>query len=36
MSNLSQRILERGEAIGRAKVEAKIIFNMYEKGYTIE
>ena len=32
MCNLSQGILERGEAKG----EAKIIFKMYEKGYTIE
>jgi len=40
MSNLSQGILERGkargEAIGKAKEGAKFIFNMYEKGYTIE
>lgn len=32
MCNLSQGILEKGEAKG----EAKIIFKMYEKGYTIE
>lgn len=32
MCNLSQGILEKGEAIG----EAKFIFKMYEKGYTIE
>ena len=32
MCNLSQGILERGEAKG----EAKFIFNMYEKGYTLE
>ena len=32
MSNLSQGILEKGEAKG----EAKIKFKMYEKGYTIE
>ena len=44
MCNLSQGILERGEAIGKAKGEAigktkegtKFIFNMYEKGYTLE
>lgn len=44
MCNLSQGILERGEAIGEARGEAigkakegaKFIFNMYEKGYTIE
>ncbi len=36
MCNLSQGILERGEAIGRSRGEAQIIFNMYEKGYTIE
>ena len=44
MCNLSQGILERGEAIGRVKGEAKgkaigeakFIFKMYEKGYTIE
>lgn len=32
MCNLSQGILERGEAKG----EAKLILNMYEKGYTLE
>ena len=32
MCNLSQGILERGEAIGAAR----LIFNMYEKGYTLE
>ena len=32
MCNLSKGILEKGEAKG----EAKIIFKMYEKGYTIE
>ena len=40
MCNLSQGILERGEArgeaIGKAKEGAKFIFNMYEKGYTLE
>lgn len=44
MCNLSQGILERGEAIGKVKGEAigktkegaKFIFNMYEKGYTLE
>lgn len=36
MCNLSQGILERGEAIGEAKEGAKFIFNMYEKGYTLE
>lgn len=48
MCNLSQGILERGEAIGAAKGEAigvakgeaigaaRLIFNMYEKGYTLE
>ena len=44
MCNLSQGILERGEAIGEARGEAigkakegaKFIFNMYEKGYTLE
>lgn len=32
MCNLSQGILEKGKAIG----EAKFIFKMYEKGYTLE
>ena len=32
MCNLSQGILERGEA----KKEAKIILNMHKKGYTLE
>ena len=32
MCNLSQGILERGEARG----EAKFILKMYEKGYTLE
>ena len=36
MCNLSQGILERGEAIGEARREARFIFNMYEKGYTLE
>lgn len=40
MCNLSQGILERGEArgeaIGKAKEGAKFIFNMYEKGYKLE
>lgn len=36
MCNLSQGILERGEVIGKAKEGAKFIFNMYEKGYTLE
>ena len=36
MCNLSQGVLERGEAIGKGKREAKFIFKMYEKGYTIE
>ena len=36
MCNLSQGILEKGKAIGEAKGEAKFIFKMYEKGYTLE
>ena len=36
MCNLSQGILERGEAIGKTKEGTKFIFNMYEKGYTLE
>ena len=44
MCNLSQGILEKGEARGEAKgeargeekKEAKIILNMYKKGYTLE
>lgn len=36
MCNLSQGILERGEVIGKTKEGAKFIFNMYEKGYTLE
>ena len=32
LCNLSQGILEKGEAKGKAK----IIFKLYEKGYTIE
>ena len=40
MCNLSQGILEKGEAKGEArgeeKKETKIILNMYKKGYTLE
>jgi predicted transposase YdaD len=40
MCNLSQGILERGEARGRAMGEsigeAKIIFKMYKNGFTLE
>lgn len=36
MRNLSQGILEKGEAIGEARGESKFIFKMYEKGYTME
>lgn len=36
MCNLSQGILEKGEAVGKAKEETKFIVNMYEKGYTLE
>ncbi|MDE7299989.1 MAG: hypothetical protein K2N94_14405 [Lachnospiraceae bacterium] len=40
MCNLSQGILEigeaRGEERGEARGEAKLIMNMYKKGYTIE
>jgi hypothetical protein len=36
MCNLSQGVLEKGEARGEAKKEAKIIINMSKKGYTLE
>jgi SOS response regulatory protein OraA/RecX len=36
MCNLSQGILEKGEIRGEAKAEAKIILNMYKKGFTVE
>ena len=36
MCNLSQGILERGEARGKAKEEERFILNMYKKGYTLE
>ena len=36
MCNLSQGILERGRAEGEARGEARIITNMYKKGFTME
>ena len=36
MCNLSQGILEKGEARGEARGEASIILKMYKKGYTVE
>ena len=36
MCNLSQGILERGEARGKTRAESGFILNMYKKGYTLE
>jgi hypothetical protein len=36
MCNLSQGILEKGEARGKAIGEAKIILNMHKNGFTVE
>ena len=36
MCNLSQGIEEKGIAIGEARKEEKIIFNMYNNGFTVE
>ncbi len=36
MCNLSQGIMEKGEAIGMEKGEAKFIISMHSKGYSLE
>lgn len=36
MCNLSQGIMEKGEAIGMEKGEVKFIMNMHKKGYSLE
>lgn len=34
MCNLGQGVFEKGEARGEVRGEARIIINMYKKGYT--
>ena len=36
MCNLSQGIMEKGEAIGMEKREIKFIMSMHRKGYSLE
>jgi predicted transposase YdaD len=36
MCNLSQGVLEKGEARGKAEAEVQIILNMSKKGFTVE